>query len=72
MALGVYDELEARGIICGRDISIVGFDDMPFADKFNPPLTTVHTPMVNVGTEAARILLDKINDNNTPPLTIKL
>lgn len=72
MALGVYDELEARGIICGRDISIVGFDDMPFADKFNPPLTTVHTPMVNVGTEAARILLDKINDNNIPSRTIKL
>ena len=72
MALGAYDELEARGIKCGKDISIVGFDDMPFADKFNPPLTTVHTPMVNIGTEAARILIDKINDNNIPARTIKL
>ena len=72
MALGVYDELEARGILCGKDISVVGFDDMPFADKFNPPLTTVHTPMINVGTEAARILIDKINDNDIPPRTIKL
>jgi len=72
IALGVYDELEARGIKCGKDISVVGFDDMPFADKFNPPLTTVRTPMINVGTEAARILLDKINDNNIPARTIKL
>lgn len=72
MALGVYDELEANGIKCGKDISVVGFDDMPFADKFNPPLTTVHTPLVNIGSEAARILLEKINDNDIPARTIKL
>tara|TARA_B100000315_G_scaffold245026_1_gene270402 strand:+ start:1697 stop:2719 length:1023 start_codon:yes stop_codon:yes gene_type:complete len=72
MALGVYDELEADGIKCGKDISVVGFDDMPFADKFNPPLTTVHTPLVNVGSEAARILLEKINDADIPARTIKL
>ncbi len=72
MALGAYDELEADGIKCGKDISVVGFDDMPFADKFNPPLTTVHTPLVNVGSEAARILLEKINDNDIPARTIKL
>ena len=72
MALGVYDELEARGIICGKDISVVGFDDMPFADKFNPPLTTVHTPLINIGTEAARILINKINDHNMTSRKIKL
>lgn len=72
MALGVYNELEARAIKCGNDISIVGFDDMPFANKFNPPLTTIHTPMINVGTEAARILLDKINEINIPAQIIKI
>jgi LacI family transcriptional regulator len=72
MALGVYDELEARAIKCGKDISVVGFDDMPFANKFNPPLTTIHTPMINVGTEAARILLDKINEIDIPARTIKI
>ncbi len=72
MALGVYGELEAHGIKCGQDISIVGFDDMPFADKFSPPLTTVHTPMINVGTEAARILIDKVGNNKVPARTIKL
>ena len=72
MALGVYNELEARAIKCGNDISIVGFDDMPFANKFNPPLTTIHTSMVNVGTEAARILLDKMNKINIPARIIKI
>ena len=72
MALGVYDELEANGIKCGKDISVVGFDDMPFADKFNPPLTTVHTPLINVGAEAARILLEKITNNDITARTIKL
>jgi LacI family transcriptional regulator len=72
MALGVYNELEARVIECGKDISVVGFDDMPFANKFNPPLTTIHTPMFSVGTEAARILLDKINELNIPAHTIKI
>ena len=72
MALGVYNELEARAIKCGKDISVVGFDDMPFANKFNPPLTTIHTPMINVGTEAARILLDKINEINIPAQIIKI
>ena len=72
MALGVYDELEARGLKCGKDISIVGFDDMPFANKFSPPLTTVRTPMINVGTESARILIDKIENNQIAARTIKL
>ncbi|MDP6926862.1 MAG: LacI family DNA-binding transcriptional regulator [Rhodospirillales bacterium] len=72
LALGVYDELEADGIRCGTDISVVGFDDMPFADKFNPPLTTVHTPLIDVGAEAARILLEQIDNPDIPARTIKL
>lgn len=72
LALGGYDELQANGIQCGKDISVVGFDDMPFADKFNPPLTTVHTPLIDVGAEAARILAEQISDPTIPPRTIKL
>ena len=45
---------------------------IPNANKFSPPLTTIHTPMIDVGTEAARILLDKINEINIPARTIKI
>ena len=72
MALGCYDELMAKGLKCPDDVSVVGFDDMPFASHFNPPLTTVHTPLTQVGTESARILLDQIQDPALPAFTLKL
>ena len=72
MALGVYSELRQNSITCGKDISVVGFDDMPFADKFNPPLTTVHTPLIDVGKEAARLLLDRIENSKSKTSKIKI
>ena len=72
MALGCYDELMAKGLKCPDDISVVGFDDMPFAGHFNPPLTTVHTPLTEVGTNAARILLEHIKEPELPACTLKL
>ena len=52
--------------------SVVGFDDMPVTRYFNPPLTTVHTPLLNVGAEAARILLEQIAEPDIPAQTLKL
>ena len=72
MALGCYDELMAKGLKCPEDVSVVGFDDMPFAGHFNPPLTTVHTPLLDIGAEAARILLEQIEEADLPPRTQKL
>src|SRR5262245_38773592 len=37
MALGCYDVFAATGIVCPRDISVVGFNDMSFSERFNPP-----------------------------------
>ena len=72
MALGCYDELMAKGLKCPDDVSVVGFDDMPFASHFNPPLTTVHTPLLDVGAEAARILLEQIEEPDLPARALKL
>jgi len=72
MALGCYDELLANGLKCPGDISVVGFDDMPFASHFNPPLTTIHTPLLDVGAEAARILLDYIEEPTLPARALKI
>ena len=44
LALGCYDVLAERGLRCPEDVSVVGFNDMPFADRFDPPLTTVADP----------------------------
>lgn len=68
MALGCYDALAERRLRCPDDISIVGFNDMPFADKFNPPLTTVRIPHYEMGLRAAELLLERIaQDGGAPP-----
>jgi LacI family transcriptional regulator len=60
LALGCYDVLAERGITCPDDLSVVGFNDMPFMDKLRPALTTVHIPQHDLGAEAARLLLDQM------------
>jgi LacI family transcriptional regulator len=67
MALGCYDALVERGLSCPDDVSIVGFNDMPFADKFNPPLTTVRIPHYEMGRRAAELLLGRIEGDGTAP-----
>jgi LacI family transcriptional regulator len=64
IALGCYDVFAERGIDCPRDVSVVGFNDMPFIDKLRPPLTSVRVPHYEVGAEAARMLLDGLRDPN--------
>ncbi|HSQ81315.1 MAG TPA: LacI family DNA-binding transcriptional regulator [Casimicrobiaceae bacterium] len=72
LALGCYDEAKRRGLACPRDISITGFNDMPFADRFDPPLTTVRIPHRAMGAEAARLLLAEIENPRSPKREIKL
>src|SRR6266699_2971197 len=60
LAVGCYSALEAAGLSCPRDISVVGFNDMPFIDRLRPPLTSVSFPHYQVGTEAGRLVLEQI------------
>jgi LacI family transcriptional regulator len=62
IALGCYDVFAERGISCPDDMSVVGFNDMPFLDKLRPPLTSIAIPHQQIGAEAARLLLDAIAD----------
>ncbi|MFF2632631.1 LacI family DNA-binding transcriptional regulator [Microbacterium sp. NPDC058021] len=60
VALGVLRSMRAHGLRCPQDISVVGFNDMPFAGDFSPSLTTVRVPLREIGIEAARTLLAAI------------
>lgn len=60
-ALGAVRELRARGLRVPEDVSVVGFDDIPVAAFFDPPLTTVRQPMREVGVIAARLVLDAVS-----------
>jgi LacI family transcriptional regulator len=64
LALGCYDVFGERGVDCPGDISVVGFNDMPFADRFQPPLTTVHIPHYDIGVAAAELMLEELADGD--------
>ena len=78
IALGCYDVFAERGIVCPDDVSVVGFNDMPFLDKLRPPLTSVAVPHHQIGVEAARMLLETIDEPDRParsvllPLTLRV
>ena len=61
-----------RGIDCPADMSVVGFNNMPFLDKLKPPLTTVAIPHLQIGREAGRMLLEAIRDGERAPRTVLL
>lgn len=72
IALGCYDVALERGLKVPDDFSVVGYNDIPFSAKFNPPLTTVRIPMYKLGLRAAHVLLDLISDRETEPVAMRL
>jgi LacI family transcriptional regulator len=66
LAVGCYSALDEAGLNCPEDMSVVGFNDMPFIDRLRPPLTTIRFPHYQVGTEAAQLLLERIAEHTAP------
>ena len=72
LALGCYSVVERAGLACPGDISIVGFNDMPFIDRVNPPLTTVRIPHYELGLLAAELLLGRLRNPEMPIEAVQL
>ena len=66
MAFGVLHEFQRAGIRVPADVALTGFDDIYPSRLMDPPLTTVSQPFRELGTRAARRLLDRIGE---PALT---
>ncbi|RAI02180.1 LacI family transcriptional regulator [Acuticoccus sediminis] len=66
LAIGARQALFEAGISCPQDVSLTGYNDMPFADRIAPPLTTVRIPHDHMGAEAADQLLALIADPARP------
>lgn len=60
MALGVLRALHESGREVPGQVSVVGFDDMPEAPYFMPPLTTVRQDFIEVGSRSLRLLVRTI------------
>jgi LacI family transcriptional regulator len=72
LALGCYDALAEAGLNCPQDVSIVGFNDIPFLDKLKPPLTTIRIPHYELGKRAAALVLKRLRDPQLEAVTIQL
>lgn len=60
-AMGLLSSLNERGIRVPEDISVTGFDDIPFARYTTPPLTTAAVPILDVGEQAWQQMRDLLN-----------
>jgi DNA-binding LacI/PurR family transcriptional regulator len=58
VAMGVKSALREAGLRIPGDISIMGFDDIPWAQYSDPPLTTIRLPAQELASEACMLLLD--------------
>ena len=66
LAVGCYGALDELGLRCPEDISVIGFNDMPFVDRLRPPLSSVRFPHYQLGTEAATLLIERIEAPDSP------
>jgi DNA-binding LacI/PurR family transcriptional regulator len=66
MAMGALHAIGDAGLRIPQDLGIVCFDDVPWGAWLLPPLTVVAQPAFELGSSAARILLDRLRDPNCP------
>jgi LacI family transcriptional regulator len=68
----LYLMAEERGLVVGKDLYVVGFDDLPLARFLKPSLTTVRQPRERIGYEAAKLLHQLICGKINEPIDMHL
>lgn len=66
MSLGVIQAIHERKQRAPEDVSVVGFDDMPWQVATQPPLTCISQPSYDIGATAAQLLIARIADPTRP------
>jgi len=74
MAVGVLRALHQAGVDVPRQVSVVGFDDVPEAPYYTPPLTTVRQDFGEIGRRSLRLMLDMMEsgDEDKGPVSTPL
>jgi DNA-binding LacI/PurR family transcriptional regulator len=68
MSLGCIHALAEQGIRVPEDVSVVGFDDIPEAEHFAPPLTTMRQDFRQLGNDILTTVLDLVEDRRVEPV----
>jgi LacI family transcriptional regulator len=64
MAIGALSALRGLGIAVPEEMAVAGFDDIPLARYMDPPLSSVHVPICELGARAVELLLHGITHKN--------
>jgi LacI family transcriptional regulator len=65
IAVGCYAALDKMRLRCPDDVSLVGVNNMPLAEWLRPSLTTVAIPQEDLGTRAAQLVVEQIDNPHT-------
>ncbi|MGJ8681320.1 LacI family DNA-binding transcriptional regulator [Paraglaciecola sp.] len=69
MAIGAMQFLQQQGFKIPDDISVMGFDDINYAEYVSPSLTTVHQPLQEIGSACIDLLLKQLKGESVEPGT---
>lgn len=72
MAVGVLDYCNAHGIVVGRDLRLIGFDNRDITSVGRPTISTVALPLYEIGKAAASAMLDILSGKPAPAPIVKL
>lgn len=67
LGIGAVGAVEARGLRCPEDVSVLGYDSYPWQDVFHPRLTTVRQPAYQIGQRAAELLVARVTGKRQGP-----
>lgn len=70
-AIRLIGALEAAGLSVPGDISVIGFDDLPYAAMMNPPLTSLAVDTAAIGAQAIALLLRRLAGVDATPLQVE-
>jgi LacI family transcriptional regulator len=70
MAVGVMSVIRDAGLEVGRDIAVVGYNDIPLAARLPVPLSSVSHPVEEIGTRAVELLLDLLAGRSPESVTL--
>jgi len=71
-AAGAMEAIQARGLGIPDDVAVAGFDDLEFAARLDPPLTTIRQGVHEQGKEAAHVLLQLLKEPEAGPRRLLL
>jgi DNA-binding LacI/PurR family transcriptional regulator len=70
-AIRLMGALEAAGLAVPGDISVIGFDDLPYAAMMNPPLSSLSVDTAAIGRQAIALLLRRLAEPGATPMQVE-